>query len=420
MPRIHAADGGIATEPTASAHAPAAAAASPYALRSVVNVPAQSALAAPLAVAVGAGIGSALALAFQGLGNLLPGTSLGAVMGLTWLGALRWIEQGHVEQRRHQERVQMVSTHPQLSQLLRAEGGCLHDRGAVKQLCDRLDRDVRVIQDSFKKHCGAYGLTPAPLMGDVLRTFFLHHCADRGIVVISRGSTQECYLVAAYRKDHPRVRDAISRVGASPPDVLRRLGCPFMRVDLVNTSMRDAQGFEVEMHRLEWTATPTHGQQMQLPVGAPDVIKRSGRRPRRTLPAQEPASGSIGHAHPRPGVDDGTAAGSNRIDVARGARLLKQLAPYDPQGRTWQDVRSIEQWLRTGREIGHPVRFDGELYLSADVHLDGRRGRNVMRLLYLKEAHHRYALVRIVNYHDVRLQHGSRSIAPQPTRAWRP
>lgn len=406
--------GAPAAAPTTGAPAPATGSARRVGawLRAVLNVSPQSALALPLAAGMGAGAGSALALAFEGVGNLLPGTGVGALLGMGGWAALRWSEQRLAERRGHQARVQMLSAHSHLVRALREQGTCLHDVVAVKQLCDRLDRDVRFIDASFQKHCEAHGLAPAPLMREVLRTFFLHHCAERGMVVISRGSTQECYLVAAHRKDHACVRDAINRAGTLPPEALRRLGCPFMRVDLANASMRDAQAFEVDTRRLEWKPTPTAGRQMAFPVGLPEQVTRSGRRPRRMPAAQEHVVADV--------VAGGAAGSANPIHVERGKQLWKDLAPYGPQSRIWRDIRGIEQFLRTGREVGHPIRFDGELYLSADVHLDGTRGRNVMRLLIVKAGPERFELVRIVNYHDVRLQHGSRYIAPQPTRSWRP
>ncbi|WP_421567666.1 hypothetical protein [Stenotrophomonas sp. PD6] len=375
-------------------------------LRSVLNVAPHSALAVPVAAGVGAGVGGALALVFQGIGNLLPGTGVGALLGTGWLCALRSVSYSEDAVQMHQARVHALKDYPAVHDLLKRADACLHDVAAVKRLSERVDRDVRAMCVRFQQHCDEQGLKVAPLMEQVLRHFFLLHCSDRGILVVSRGSTQECYLVAAHAQDQEPIRAALSRKGASPSAVLRNLRCPFIRADLVNEHVRGATSFEMERDDVEYipaassrTAASSHAPEEGIAAVAP--------RPRRRLP--RPRDTIL--AAPRAAAGPGAVSPAPR-DIVWGQILTDQIGQLPVSGRTLTKLAAITEDLQAGRVCGKPVTLHGVHYSASDIQLEGLNGRNLWRLLH-RRTPNGHELVGIVDYHEPR-RGGSR------TRWWEP
>ncbi|MGH8036283.1 MAG: hypothetical protein ACREPD_00945 [Stenotrophomonas sp.] len=412
MPNIPAfASAAPAAPPSMASALPAAAAASPAApwLRSVLNVTPHSALAVPVAAGLGAGVGAALALAFQGIGNLLPGTGVGALLGTGWLCALRGFVQSEQSLQMHQARVDALKDYPAAHELLKMADTCLHDVAAVKRLSDRVERDVRAMCVRFQQHCDEQGLKVAPLMEQVLRHFFLLHCSDRGILVVSRGSTQECYLVAAHAQDQEPIRAALNRKGASPSAVLRNLRCPFIRADLVNEHVHGATSFQMERDDVEYIPAVASPARHAAHSPAPDV-PAAATQPRRRFPRLHGAIPAATRAAAGPGAAPPTPPAPRSI--VWGQILTDQIGQLPVSGRTLTKLAAITEDLQAGRVCGKPVTLHGVHYSASDIQLEGLNGRNLWRLLH-RRTPAGHELVGIVDYHEPR-RGGSR------TRWWEP
>jgi hypothetical protein len=361
-------------------------------LRAVLNQPPQSTLALPLAVAVGATAGGVFASAFQGLDQLGFGTAFGAALGAAWLYALRAIEHPQHEHRAHVARVEALKDYPAVRKLLHAAGASLDDVAAVKQLSNRLDRDIRIMSERFRQQCEARSLSPAPLMEAVLRDFYLHHCADRGIVVISRRSSRHCFLVAAHPEDHACIRDAMNRKECSPSAVLRNLRCAFMRTDLVNERLRGATSFRMKRDDVEWQ--PCADSDRAAPgwsssgSASPTVACRRRR---------VPSSARREHLACTPPAAAATVARQLRTVVV-GTTLREQMEQLDPSGRTMKRLDVIRSDLTCGRPCSHTVQLHGVDYSASDIPMEGQSGRNVWRLLHRRTAEG-HELVGIADYH---------------------
>jgi hypothetical protein len=378
-------------------------------LRAALNATPHSALAVPLAAAVGAGVGGAFALAFQGIGNLLPGTGVGAVLGTGWLCALRGFAHFELSLQLHQARVDALRGYPAAHELLKRADTSLDDVAAVKRLSDRVERDVRAMCVRFQQHFDEQGLKVAPLMEQVLRHFFLLHCGDRGILVVSRGSTQECYLVAAHAEDQESIRAALNRKGTSPSAVLRNLRCPFIRADLVNEHVRGATSFQMERDDVEYIPAVASPTRHAAGSPAPDVPAATT-QPRRRVPRLHGAIPAATRASVGPGAAPPTPPAPRSI--VWGQILTDQIGQLPVSGRTLTKLAAITEDLQAGRVCGKPVTLHGVQYSASDIQLEGLNGRNLWRLLH-RRTPAGHELVGIVDYHEPR-RGGSR------TRWWEP
>ncbi len=398
MPKLSAAGGATTpclTDPPLPATTSARAGASW--LQSLGNVSPQDALAGPVAAGVGAGAGSAVALAFQGIGNLLPGTGVGALLGVGWWGVLRWREHVQASMEANKARVDALEHYPAVHQLLAAKGACMHDMAAVKQVSDFVDREVKRMCALFEQHCRQQGLKVAPLMKAVLRHFFLLHCGDRGILVVSRASTQECYLVAAHRENQEPIRLALGRKGASPTAVLRNLRCPYIRADLANERVHAAMAFQMERDDVEYIPAAGAGSGQAARPREPAAAHADAVAPR----CRRPAS----HRRPAP-TEPPTGPGPRTVppatcDIVRGQILRDQMACLPASGRTLTKLAVIVEDLQAGRVCGKPVTLHGVHYSASDIQLDGLSGRNLWRLLH-RRTPGGHELVGIVDYHEPR------------------
>ena len=369
--------------------------------RPVLQMPLHDPQATRTGAALGAMVGGAFSLAFQGIGNasmLGMGTLFGAVLGAGFTEFQQFTEDRELQRHVHPHARELIE-YPAVRELLHKAGTDIHDATAVRTLAERFDVDIQRMVGVFDAYCNARSITPNPLIESVIRHFFLTHCADRGIALLTRQRAHDCYLVAAHTRDQGRIAAAMNaeRVGAGT--ALRQHRFPYLRVDLANERLRNARSFKADTHQGEWQVHPAEPQAGDaldwLEVGSTiDVTHRRSTR-RRCPPAEHTARGAGITLPPRPAP----------VALERGPALRAKLRGLPSDSRTLRELHKIEGDLAAHRPSGHLVCYEGVHYLAVDIHWpapkgEGRRsaGRNVWRLLVLPAAGG-YRLVDIVNYH---------------------
>lgn len=348
----------------------------PY--RAVLNMPLQSGWALPTAAVLGAAVGGGMAAALQGVSNLLPGVTFGSMLGVGWASVLQSMDEQQARVRAHHAHVRAFADYPAVQALLQRAGASVDDEIALQQLSQKLEADFARMIERFNEYCALCDLTPNRLIGAVIRHFYLTHCADRGIVLLSRRSARACYLVAAHTRDQGNLAKAMNQDGISAGTALRQLRCPYLRVDLANERLADARAFTTRVCDGEWQvlpAEPASGQSTETLVPGPvlQVVRRRPARARR--PREKP---------PVPEADGATPPLNDAPMLQRGPLLRAKLADLPADSRTWRELERIEQDLVAGRPCGHLIHYQGEEFLSSDIHMGGRRcpGRNIWRLLH--------------------------------------
>ena len=345
--------------------------------QALLNMPLQSNWALPTAATVGAVVGGSFALAFQGISNMLPGMAFGGMLGLGWGSLLRGMDAQEARVRAQQTHARAFADYPAVQALLRKSGASADDPEALQRMSTKLERDFLHMTGRFNDYCAIRDVTPNPLIGDVIRHFYLAHCADRGVVLLSKRSVTACYLVAAHDRHQGEIAAALNRPGVAAGTALRQLRCPYLRVDLANERLGDAQAFTTEVRDGEWRVHPAELQPGQSPETlAPGPVIEVTRR--RCVRSQ----GLSGCPSSRP--EPVEAASPLQPTLVRGPLLRAKLAHLSPASRTWRELERIEQDLAADRPCGHLIHYQGEEYLSSDIHMGGRRcpGRNVWRLLH--------------------------------------
>ncbi|WP_315385251.1 hypothetical protein [uncultured Stenotrophomonas sp.] len=373
-------------------------------LRSVLSTPLHSPEAIPLAGTLGSVVGAGFELAFRGCTNAAgPAWSVAEVMKPAlisgWLGigcvnAMRWLEPDRAQLQPHER---ALVDYPGVRQLLHDAGTSVDDIDALKALAGQLEKDFGRMTRQFNDYCRSRGVPPNPLIGGVIRHFFLTHCRERSVMLLSKRTATACYLVAAREGQRHAIADGLNEEGALAGTVLRRMHCPYLRVDLANTALRDAKAFTTDDCNGEMRVHSVHG------------------LPGETLETLEPSElVSVTHRrHTRRRVASGEVAGpmpdlvahatQAREHVIRSALLRGKLAGVAPDSRTWRELNRIEEDLAANRPCGHLVRVNGVLYHANDIHWEGRQspGRNAWRLLH-RNTPEGHELVDIVDYHRPR------------------
>jgi len=369
-------------------------------LRSILATPLHSPWAVPLGCSVGALTGGAVSLtfslAFRSCANIVPDALIGGWLGIGWTNVQRYLDPGKAMAPLQPHERALVD-YPGVRQLLHDAGTSVDDLDALKRLADQLERDFSRVTGEFNAYCRSRQVPPNPLIGGVIRHFCLTHFRDRAVMLVAKRSATACYLVAAREGQAPAIGEALNREGTRAGTVLRQLHCPYLRVDLANSALRDAQAFttderegEMRVHSLHDRARET----VETLATSPLVDVTHRRLPRRRY---------VNHASAAPVADIPAPAGADRERVIRGPLLRAKIAGLPAGNRTCRELRRIEQDLAANRPCGHPVRYQGRNYLAIDIHFAGRQspGRNVWRLLHRKgPAGHE--LVDIVDYHDPR------------------
>lgn len=362
-------------------------------LGSVFRTPLQSPPAVPLGGAVGAVVGAGFAAAFQHIANAGPGAVFGLVLGAGWTFVMQ-----RLDRREHPLCAgapgRALGDYPEVCDLLRNAGKSHRDAEALRQISLHLGEHIDAITAQFNTYCAFRRLVPHPLIGPLIRHFFLTHCATRGVVLISKRSISACYLVAAHHRDKARMVVALNDGTVPAGTVFRQLRCPYMRLDLANLDLGSARECITEECNGEWQVRPIHpdGRAETLPPRPATSTPHRTRR-RTVVPTEA-------ERMPQPVSSRATLA------VQRGARLQESLAGLAPDSRTLRELERIEEDLAASRPCGHLVNYQGVEYIAIDIHWDrdlgrgGRQsaGRNVWRLLALR-TRTGYELTDIVNYH---------------------
>lgn len=358
--------------------------------RAALNLPLQSNWALPAAAAVGAVVGGGFALAFQGASNLLPGLTFGSLLGVGWGGVLRHQDAHDARLRAYQAHVRAFADYPSVHALLRRAGTTVEDDAALRRLAEKLEADVQRMAGRFNAHCERWGWTPHRLIGEVIRHFYLSHCADRGVMLLSKRSVDACYLVAAHASDQDAIAAALNQEDVAAGTALRRMRCPYLRVDLANARLADAHAFTAEVRDGEWEVRPAEPSS-DLRIEPRVTVTR-----RRRMRADGPGGERVIPEAPAMPVSDAPL-------LQRGPQLRAKLAELPANSRTRRELERIEQDLAANRPCGHLIRYQGEEYLASDLHLEGRRcpGRNAWRLLH-RRIPGGYELVDIVDPHAPR------------------
>jgi hypothetical protein len=361
-------------------------------ISSLLRTPLDSPLAFPVAGGLGAVVGGSIGLVFQGIANLPVDMLVGGLMGVGWCGVQRGVEA--TTTRIHHFRA--IADYPAVKAILRKAGTDENDLAALHLLTAKLEETFGTMIANFKDFCDLRGQTASPLVADLIRHFYLTHCADRGVVVLSKRGRQDCYLVATHSRNQGRISEALNASPDSVSTVLRQMRCPFFRIDLVNETLANAQSFTTEERNGEWTVSAVnHRAGETLETVQPSSLVETVRRrcTRRAGPEEV-----------RSAADDVRKVTTDKpAEVKRGTALCATIRGLPEDSRTLCELRRIEQDLAAYRSCGHYVTYQGRGYLSIDIHLDGRRspGRNAWRLLYFRTTRG-YMLHDIVDYHPPR------------------
>ena len=232
-------------------------------LRSVFTTPLHSSWAIPLGCGVGAVAGGAVSLALRGCANVVPDALIGGWLGIGWTNVQRYLDPGR-SMPPLQPHERALVDYPAVRQLLRDAGTSVDDLVALKRLSEQLERDFSRVAGQFNAYCHSRQVPPNPLIGGVIRHFCLTHFRDRAVMLVAKRSATACYLVAAREGQAPAIGEALNREGSRAGTVLRQLHCPYLRVDLANSALRDAQAFttdecegEMRVHSLHDRARET-------------------------------------------------------------------------------------------------------------------------------------------------------------------
>jgi hypothetical protein len=364
-------------------------------LRSILATPLHSHGAIPLGSLVGAAVGAAFSLAFRGCSNVVPDALIGGWMGIGWTNVQRFLDPDRTLTPLQEHELALVD-YPAVRQALRDRGTSVNDLDALKVLAGEIEGDVNRMTRQFDSYCSSRGMPPNPLMRGVIRHFYLTHLRYPTIMLLSKLSSSACYLVAGSNEQRGTIADGLNQDGVPAGTVLRQLHCPYLRVDLANTALRNARAFSTEECEGEMRVHSVHaspGETLETLEPSALVSVTNRRHTRRRV-----ASGEA-----RPPVPDLVASATVRENVFRSALLREKLAGVAPDSRTWRELNRIEEDLAANRPCGHTVRYQGVLYQADDIHWEGRQspGRNAWRLLHLKTPHG-YELVDIVDYHRPR------------------
>ncbi len=366
----------------------------PY--RAVLNMPLQSDWALPTAAVLGAAVGGGLAVALQGVSNMLPGVTFGGMLGVGWASVLQGMDAHEARLRAHYAHVRAFADYPAVQALLRRAGTSIDDELALQRLSAKLEADFARMTERFNEYCVLRDLTPNRLIGEVIRHFYLTHCADRGIVLLSKRNASACYLVATHTRHQGDIATAMNQEGVGAGTALRQMRCPYLRVDLANERLCDAGAFTTEVHDGEWHVVPAEPSSQTTETPAPEPLVRVIRRrcPRAHCRRRERPLSSAEAAAPLPG---------DALAIQRGPLLRAKLAGLPSDCRTWRELERIEQDLAARRPCGHLISYQGEEYLASDLHMGGRRcpGRNAWRLLH-RRIPGGHELVDIVDPHGPR------------------
>lgn len=340
-------------------------------LRSILATPLHSAAAIPLACGVGAGVGGALSLAFRGCTNIVPAAFIGGWLGIGWTNVQRYLDQ-HTTTATLQPHERALVDYPAVRQRLHDVGTSVDDLDALKSLAAQLEKEFGRMITQFNDYCRSREVPPNPLMAGVIRHFYLTHCGERGVMLLSRRSATACYLVAANAHQQDSIAEALNEQRVPAGTALRQLRCPYLRVDLANEDLRGAQAFTTEESRGEMRVCPH-----PAPFEIGPLVEVTNRRSTGQHGAPRAVPSSFAQRTPDRG---------GRQTVTRSAQLRKKLAEFGlPQdSRTWRELNRIEEDLAAGRPRGHQITHNGVDYISCDIHLEGRRspGRNAQRLLF--------------------------------------
>lgn len=365
-------------------------------LRSIPATPLHSPWAVPLGCGVGAMVGGAFSVAFRGCSNLVTDVLIGGWLGIGGTNVQRYLDTVRTTSRLQPHERALVD-YPAVQKRLAEVGTTVDDLDALKSLSDQLEIQFGRMITQFNDYCRSREVPPNPLMAGVIRHFYLTHCSERGVMLLSRRSATACYLVAARAEQGSAIADALNQEGVPAGTVLRRLHSPYLRVDLANTALRDACAFtteecdgEMRVHSVQTLP----GETLEtLEPGA--LVSMTNRRHTRRRFAPESVATPI--------PDLVASATPAKEKVFRGALLREKLADLAADSRTWRELNRIEEDLAANRPCGHPVRFHGVLFYANDIHWEGRQspGRNAWRLLH-RNTPDGHELVDIVDYHRPR------------------
>lgn len=362
----------------------------------MLHTPLHSPNALLAAGGVGLFVGGGFAAAFQGIANAAPGTLFGTLLGVGW-GLTQQLMDPRDPPPSVQAELRTLADYPEVRKLLREAGRSHRDMDALREFSRHLDAHVNSIVTQFAAYCAYREVRPQQLITEVVRHFFLNHCAERGVVLLRKHSLPACYMVAAHFEQHDSLVAAANDRSVPVGTTLRRLKCPYLRLDLANTRLADATSFTTDVRNGEWEVHPVPApsdrcMERQRPEAAGHCRQRRVRNDQQGCAQAPPANDRA--------VDSAAQTVSHRQP------LRQRLGALAPGSRTLRELRRIEEDLAANRPCGHLVVYRGTEYIAIDIHWDQDRGkggrqsagRNVWRLLVLRIPGG-YELTDIVNYH---------------------
>ncbi len=372
---------------------------------SVLNTSLQSRDAAPLAVAAGGSIGALVswfAQCWNASASLHAGSAVGAALGAVSLQISRGAQ---AKADAHRLRWDFLQFHRGTRTLLRDNGVTFEQDLAVRHVYDHLKQRLSELIAGFRDHCEERGVCCNALVEQVLKHFYVAHCADHVPVVVSRLAENK-YFIGAIREE---VADSVRiRMNSAddPAGVFASEGAVHMVLDM----QRDGDGrFRACVFEPQRSG-PAEAQVRQRPDRMPIMTHEQPAAAAETLPGCRPQPlvelrRRSGPRHLRRTCEPGSAAVPVRhgardatMAVVRGETLREQCAHLPAGSRTLSDIDRILEDLAHGRTSRHSVDVDGERYIARDVHLEGLSGRNRWRLLH-RRVTGGYELVGIADYH---------------------
>jgi len=423
------------------------------AIKDVLNRRITDPVAQPLALAVGAGSGAAVAALagmFNPAASVFNGTAFGlalTAMHMQWQTRAEDARHGHSERWRymtqhpemkqvlhemgitshdvdrvrpldeatkearhgHSERWRYMTQHPEMKQVLHEMGITFDDVDRVRPLYEATKDGVAQVMSALNGMCRRTGLPLGAQTERAAATFYMRHCMHTPLLVLAGLHGQGLHVAAVSKWVRDQV-DGELAAGGLPGPVLRNNGCVFMRLDEVNRALQGRTDFDVRRPDQEWQvqacpedrSTPRSAGSMDAPPrnryaasGAFDTAEPVQLRRRR-----QPSSPRTPITH-TPAVQAPARSSPPALRVRHGTTLQEQLAKMASPGATHRDLQKISQDLANGRLNGHPVKVDGHAYTASDINIDGLSGRGAWRLLHRRDAEG-YELVGIVDYHNRR------------------
>lgn len=240
-------------------------------LRALCNAPLDSPWAFPLSIAVGSAVGAIVA-ALYSVFNPDASVAQGGTVGvcLTSLYMARQVRDHQAAQQNDARRA-FLTRHPEVAQAVRESGITAGNDHWTQLQYDALQAGIEVGLRGLRVACAHADVPVSPQLESALAVFYIRHCAETGLFILSNSKRRECYVASIEPVDGNALARRVE-AGEAPGAVLRNARVPFMRADHVNDALRHRQTFTLQAPDHESRVVPALEVASALCTAAPQRV----------------------------------------------------------------------------------------------------------------------------------------------------